>query len=64
MEGLQCSNRSETIGNRKYTLQRIEIDAQTFLQFPLSEKLGPLEVGGRRKVGFPLALPKESLSVH
>ena len=43
---LEWSNHSETLRNRKYTFQRIDIDLQTFPQLHLNEKLGPFEVGG------------------
>ena len=42
--GLECSDRSETLTNRKYRFQRIAIDVQIYSELCLSKKLEPFEV--------------------
>ena len=52
--GLECSDRSETLTNRKYCFQRIDIDIQIFSELCLSKKLEPIEVVLLSKVRISL----------
>ena len=60
--GPECSDRSETLINRKCCFQRITIDVQVFSELCLSKKLEPFEVAPLSKVRIflwnPLGIPK------
>ena len=42
--GQECSDRSETIGNRQICFLRMDIDVQIFLRVRLSKNLEPFEI--------------------